>query len=85
MHKGPLGEGLAADIRAAGGLVTAADLAAARPQVAPAGTLGHFSGVFVFFFRAAPAVNLGPFLKVFRVFSSELRWQELWNPARIEQ
>ncbi len=42
MHEGPLGEGLAADIQAAGGLVTAADLAAARPQVAPAETLGYF-------------------------------------------
>lgn len=35
MHEGPLADRLAADIQAAGGLVTAADLSAARPQVLP--------------------------------------------------
>ena len=46
MHEGPLAEGLAADIQRLGGLVTAADLAAAQPQVKPA-MRAHVYGVEV--------------------------------------
>ena len=46
MHEGPLAEGLAADIQRLGGLVTAADLVAAQPQVKPA-MRAHVYGVEV--------------------------------------
>lgn len=46
MHEGELAEQLAADIQAAGGLVTAGDLARARPQLKPA-MRAHAYGVEV--------------------------------------
>jgi len=48
MHEGPLADRLAADIQAAGGLVTAADLSAARPQVKEA-MRAHVFGVDLIF------------------------------------
>jgi len=58
MHTSKLGRKLAADIQAAGGLVTAEDLARAQPQIKPA-MRAHVYGVEVRLgsFRALPAIS----------------------------